>query len=37
MSTVARQFTPDCILHLAARTDLKGVNIGEYDTNILGT
>jgi hypothetical protein len=37
MLTVPRQFARDCILHLIGRTDLKDVNIGEYNTNILGT
>lgn len=29
-------FRPDYILHLAARTDLKGKNLEDYDSNIIG-
>ena len=29
-------FCPDYIVHLAARTDLDGINLDDYKTNILG-
>lgn len=29
-------YSPDYIVHLAARTDLNGVNLDDYKTNILG-
>jgi nucleoside-diphosphate-sugar epimerase len=29
-------FNPDYIIHLAARTDLNGINLENYKTNILG-
>jgi GlcNAc-P-P-Und epimerase len=32
-----QQFQPDYIIHLAARTDLNGKNISDYDSNTLGT
>ena len=31
------QFSPHYIIHLAARTDLKGKNINDYDSNTIGT
>lgn len=34
---VAQNLEPDYILHLAARTDLKGESIDEYDSNTVGT
>jgi GlcNAc-P-P-Und epimerase len=34
---VTKEFMPDYILHLAARTDLNGKCIDEYSSNILGT
>jgi len=30
------EFMPEYVIHLAARADLKGKSIGDYDTNILG-
>ena len=30
-------FQPDIVIHLAARTDLNGRNISDYDSNTLGT
>ena len=35
--TEVQNFLPDYILHLAARTDLNGKNIDEYNSNTLGT
>ena len=35
--TEVQNFLPDYILHLAARTDLDGKNIDEYNSNTLGT
>jgi len=35
--TEIENFVPDYILHLAARTDLNGKNINEYNSNTLGT
>lgn len=37
LSTEVQNFSPDCILHLAARTDLRGGNLEEYDSNTVGT
>ena len=31
------EFQPDYVIHLAARTDLNGKNLNDYNTNILGT
>ena len=33
---VLKEFNPEYVVHLAARTDLNGKNISEYDTNTLG-
>lgn len=32
----AKEFRPDCILHLAARADLDGETVAEYDANTVG-
>ena len=31
------EFNPDFVVHLAARTDLNGKNVGDYSSNIEGT
>jgi nucleoside-diphosphate-sugar epimerase len=31
------EFAPDYVVHLAARTDLRGNSIEDYQTNTLGT
>lgn len=36
LSSVFEDFKPDCVFHLAARTDLDGKSLGDYDTNISG-
>jgi len=30
------EFSPDYILHLAARTDLEGISLSDYDANTIG-
>jgi len=34
---VIKDFNPDIVFHLAARTDLNGKNLTDYDTNSIGT
>ena len=36
LNTCIRDYNPDNIVHLAARTDLDGVNLSDYNANILG-
>jgi nucleoside-diphosphate-sugar epimerase len=33
---IIRQFQPDQVIHLAARTDLRGKELADYNANILG-
>ncbi|MDB2389806.1 NAD(P)-dependent oxidoreductase [Alphaproteobacteria bacterium] len=35
--SLAIDFNPQCVIHLAARTDLDGKSIHEYDVNTYGT
>jgi GlcNAc-P-P-Und epimerase len=37
LKTAIEKFSPDYLIHLAARTDLDGKNIDEYDSNTIGT
>lgn len=37
LSQIIKSFAPDYIVHLAARTDLNGKTIEDYDVNISGT
>lgn len=36
LETVIKDFQPDYIIHLAARTDLNGHSLSDYDANITG-
>lgn len=36
LSTVFNTYKPDYVIHLAARTDLNGSALNDYDSNILG-
>jgi len=37
LKNVIKDFNPEFVIHLAARTDLNGKNIIDYDSNIIGT
>lgn len=37
LETAILSFQPDIVIHLAARTDLLGKNITDYDSNTIGT
>lgn len=37
LSEVFAEFKPDVVIHLAARTDLKGRSLDDYDDNVLGS
>lgn len=37
LSQIIKRFAPDYIVHLAARTDLDGKTLEDYDANITGT
>ncbi len=36
LTAAVREFRPDCLIHLAARTDLNGLTVADYDTNTVG-
>lgn len=37
LKNVVLEFKPDIVLHLAARTDLRGTTLEEYSSNTIGT
>lgn len=37
LKAVFRQYNPDLIFHLAARTDLRGKSLSDYDDNVEGS
>jgi nucleoside-diphosphate-sugar epimerase len=37
LKAVLKQFMPNEVIHLAARTDLRGTSIQDYSTNTIGT
>ena len=34
--SIFRAFQPEIVIHLAARTDLRGVTLQDYDANMSG-
>jgi len=36
LSGIVRDFNPDFVIHLAARTDLRGKNLQDYEANLQG-
>lgn len=37
MNKIIKEFDPNYIVHLAARTDLRGFNLSDYEVNTIGT
>jgi nucleoside-diphosphate-sugar epimerase len=37
LAAVCEQFQPTCVVHLAARTDLRGKSVSDYGANTVGT